>query len=153
MSPVPIPHTERLILPLNMKLVDINTTAGILSGMKLNKIEDKRAKAALLKDYLALRKLAKDAMDDKNEIISKFKEDWKDELADVQAYRDKNEPVVGHDAYLEAERDANEAIQDILLREVDVELTKVDMTVFTGFSDDITFEQIAFLLEVGLIDE
>lgn len=136
-----------------MKLVDINTTAGILSGMKLNKIEDKRAKAALLKDYLALRKLAKDAMDDKNEIISKFKEDWKDELADVQAYRDKNEPVVGHDAYLEAERDANEAIQDILLREVDVELTKVDMTVFTGFSDDITFEQIAFLLEVGLIEE
>jgi nucleoside-specific outer membrane channel protein Tsx len=136
-----------------MKLVDINTTAGILSGMKLNKIEDKRAKAALLKDYLALRKLAKDAMDDKNEIISKFKEDWKDELADVQAYRDKNEPVVGHDAYLEAERDANEAIQDILLREVDIELTKVDMTVFTGFSDDITFEQIAFLLEVGLIEE
>lgn len=136
-----------------MKLVDINTTAGILSGMKLNKIEDKRAKAALLKDYLTLRKLAKEAMDDKNEIISKFKEDWKDELADVQAYRDKNEPVVGHDAYLEAERDANEAIQDILLREVDVELTKVDMTVFTGFSDDITFEQIAFLLEVGLIDE
>lgn len=136
-----------------MKLVDINTTAGILSGMKLNKIEDKRAKAALLKNYLALRKLAKEAMDDKNEIISKFKEDWKDELADVQAYRDKNEPVVGHDAYLEAERDANEAIQDILLREVDVELTKVDMTVFTGFSDDITFEQIAFLLEVGLIDE
>lgn len=136
-----------------MKLVDINTTAGILSGMKLNKIEDKRAKAALLKDYIALRKLAKDAMDDKNEIISKFKEDWKDELADVQAYRDKNEPVVGHDAYLEAERDANEAIQDILLREVDIELTKVDMTVFTGFSDDITFEQIAFLLEVGLIEE
>ena len=136
-----------------MKLVDINTTAGILSGMKLNKIEDKRAKAALLKDYLALRKLAKEAMDDKNEIIGKFKEDWKDELADVQAYRDKNEPVVGHDAYLEAERDANEAIQDILLREVDIELTKVDMTVFTGFSDDITFEQIAFLLEVGLIDE
>lgn len=136
-----------------MKLVDINTTAGILSGMKLNKIEDKRAKAALLKDYLTLRKLAKEAMDDKNEIISKFKEDWKDELADVQAYRDKNEPVVGHDAYLDAERDANEAIQDILLREVDVELTKVDMTVFTSFSDDITFEQIAFLLEVGLIDE
>lgn len=136
-----------------MKLVDINTTAGILSGMKLNKIEDKRAKAALLKNYLALRKLAKEAMDDKNEIISKFKDDWKDELAEVQAYRDKNEPVVGHDAYLEAERDANEAIQDILLRDVDVELTKVDMTVFTGFSDDITFEQIAFLLEVGLIEE
>lgn len=136
-----------------MKLVDINTTAGILSGMKLNKIEDKRAKAALLKDYLALRKLAKEAMDDKNEIISKFKEDWKDELADVQAYRDKNEPVVGHDAYLEAERDANEAIQDILLREVDVNITKVDMAVFTGFSDDITFEQVAFLQEVGLIEE
>lgn len=136
-----------------MKLTDINTTASILSGMKLNKIEDKKAKAALLKDYLALRKVAKAALEDKNEIISKFQEDWKDELADVQSFRDKKEPVVGHDAYLEAERDANEAIQDILLREVDVELTKVDMTVFTGFSDDITFEQIAFLLEVGLIDE
>lgn len=136
-----------------MNLSVANLIAGILSGMKINRVEDKRAKAALLKDYLALRKACKEAEADKNEIITKFQDDWRDELASVQAFREKNRPVVGHNAYIEAEKDANKAIADIFSREVDIDLTPVDMVAFAGISDDLTLEQVAILQENGIIAE
>lgn len=136
-----------------MKLYIIDQIAGILAGVKINRIEDKAAKSNLMKDYLALRKILKSAQEDKDEIVRKFQEDWKDELAAVEAYRRENKPVVGHLDYLEAERDANKAIQDLFGKEVELTLTPVSFDAFSGVSEDLTLEQIAFLHESGIIEE
>jgi len=136
-----------------MTIATINAIAQLLSGVKINKIEDKDAKAALLKDYLAIRRVVKDADDAKNELIRKFQEDWADVLPAVQAFRDRSETVVGYDDYLEAEKDANKAIQDIYAGDVDIDLSPVKMEAIMDFSEDITLEQIAFLQECGIIEE
>ena len=135
-----------------MKISIVNAIAQLLSGVKINKIDDKDAKAALLKDYLAIRRVVKDAADAKNELIRKFQEDWAEVLPAVQAFRDRNEMVVGYDDYLEAERDANKAIQDIYAGDVDIDLSPVKMEAIMDFSEDITLEQIAFLQECGLVE-
>lgn len=126
--------------------------AGILGGIKINRIEDKDAKTALLKDYLALRRVAKEAEADRDEIVRKFQEDWADELPAVQAFRDKKEPVIGHNDYLEAEKDANNAIVGLFSAEVEIDLSPVESDAIMDFSEDITLEQIAFLQECGIIE-
>ena len=138
---------------MKLKLYIINQIAEILAGVKINKMEDKAAKSALMQDYLALRKVLKPAREDKDEIVSKFQEDWKDELAAVVKYRREEKPVVGHLDYLEAERDANKAIQDLFSSEVDITLTPVSFEAFDGVSDALTLEQAALLQEVGIIRE
>lgn len=136
-----------------MNIATVNLAASILSGIKLNKIDDKRVKATLLKDYLALRKVAKEADEDKNEIIKKFQDDWQEELSEVEAFRREGKPVEGHKEYLDAERDANKAISDILAGEADVEITPIKMEAVTALQENITLEQVAFLQEVGIIEE
>lgn len=136
-----------------MKLYIINRIAGILAGVKINKMEDKAAKSALMQDYIALRKVLRSAQEDKDEIIRKFQGDWGEELAAVEKYRREKKPVVGHLDYLEAERDANKAIQDLFSREVDITLTPVSFEAFDGVSDALTLEQAALLQEVGIIRE
>ena len=125
--------------------------AGILGGIKINRIEDKDAKAALLKDYLALRKVAKEAEADRDEIVRKFQEDWKDEIPAIEQYRKEGKQVIGHLDYLDAEKDANRAIVDTFSQEVDIDLATVKMDAISAFSEDITLESIAFLAENGII--
>ena len=88
------------------------------------------------------------------EIRAKFQEDWNDELDAVQAFRDKRKPVVGHDAYLEAERDANKAISDVLSADVEVDIKSAPMDDFmaTCGGEELTLEQVAFLQEMGIIE-
>ena len=137
-----------------MRLSDINVAVGILSGIKINRLADKRVKTALLNDYLALRPSFKRAKEDVEEMRAKFQQDWSDELDAVQALRDKRRPVVGHDAYLVAERDANKAIDDILSAEVDVDIKSVPMDDFINIcgGEDLTLEQVAFLQQVGVVE-
>ena len=137
-----------------MRLSDINVAVGILSGIKINRLADKRVKAVLLNDYLALRPSFKRAKEDVEEMRAKFQQDWSDELDAVQALRDKGRPVVGHDAYLVAERDANKAIDDILSAEVDVDIKSVPMDDFINIcgGEDLTLEQVAFLQQVGVVE-
>ena len=136
-----------------MKLSDVNVIVGILAGMKINRITDKKIKTALLNDYLHLRPLFKKANDDAEEIRKKFQDDWEDELDAVQAFRDKRKPVVGHDAYLDAEKDANKAISDLFSDKVDVDINSVPMDEFMTAcgGEELTFEQIAFLQDTGII--
>jgi len=137
-----------------MKLSEVNVVVGILAGVKINRIADKKIKTALLNDYLALRPHFKKANEDVEEIRRKFQEDWNDELDAVQAFRDKRKPVVGHDAYLEAEKDANKAISDTLSAEVEVDIKSVPMDDFMAAcgGEELTFEQIAFLQESGIVE-
>lgn len=138
---------------MKLKLYIIDQIAGILAGVKINRMEDKAAKSALMQDYIALRKVLRSAQEDKDEIIRKFQGDWGEELAAVEKYRREKKPVVGHLDYLEAERDANKAIQDLFSREVDITLTPVSFEAFDGVSDALTLEQAALLQEVGIIRE
>jgi hypothetical protein len=137
-----------------MKLSEVNVIVGILAGMKINRIADKKIKTALLNDYLHLRPHFKKANEDVEEIRRKFQEDWNDELDAVQAFRDKSKPVVGHDAYLEAEKDANKAISDTLSAEVEVDIKSVPMDDFMVAcgGEELTIEQLAFLQEAGIVE-
>lgn len=136
-----------------MKIAEINIAVSILAGIKINRITDKRVKACLVNDYLHLRKFVKEAEAERQDLVDKFQQDWADELAEVEAFRRDGKPVVGHDAYLEAERDANKAISDIFSREVEVDIKPVPMDDFTTAigDEELTLEQLAFLQEVWII--
>ena len=137
-----------------MKLSEVNVIVGILAGMKINRIADKKIQTALLNDYLHLRPHFKKANEDVEEIRRKFQEDWNDELDAVQAFRDKRKPVVGHDAYLEAEKDANKAISDLFSSSVEVDINSVPMDEFMTAcgGEELTLEQVAFLQEQGILE-
>jgi len=137
-----------------MTIATINVLVGILAGMKLNKISDKKVKTALVNDYLHLRRFAKEADADRKELVDKFQSDWTDELDEVEAFRRENKPVVGHDSYLEAEKDANKAISDLFTKEVEVDIQPVPMNDFMAHcgADELTLEQLAFLQENGVVE-
>ena len=137
-----------------MTIATINMLVGILAGMKLNKISDKKVKSALVDDYLHLRRFVKEAEADRKELVDKFQEDWADELDEVETFRRENKPVIGHDAYLEAEKDANKAISGLFTKEVDVDIKSIPMNDFMAFcaSEDLTIEQLAFLQENGIVE-
>ncbi len=137
-----------------MKLSTVNAIAGVLSGMKINKITDKAVKTALVNDYLHLRRFVKDVESERKELIEKFQSDWADELPVVDAFRRANKPVEGHDDYLEAERDANKALAEIFDREVEPSLKAIPLADFVAACDkeELTLEQIAFFEENGIIE-
>lgn len=138
-----------------MKLSTINALAGMLSSMKINKITDKAVKTALVNDYLHLRKFVKEADDERRELVEKFQKDWAEELPLVEAFRRENKPVEGHQEYLEAELDANNAIAGIFDRDVEVNIKPVSMDDFVSAcgNQELTLEQTAFLQDCGLIEE
>lgn len=137
-----------------MTIATINVLVSILGGMKLNKITDKKVKTTLVNDYLHLRKFAKQAEVDRQDLIEKFQEDWKDELEAVEAFRREGKPVEGHEAYLEAEKDANEAISAIFNAEVEASIQSTPMDAFLAScgAEELTIEQVAFLQENGLVE-
>ena len=66
----------------------------------------------------------------------------------------KNEPVVGHENYIEAKKDAEKILRDIMDRDVDIEIKSVQMDDFMNAckNENLTLEQIAFLQEVGILE-
>lgn len=136
-----------------MKLTVANAVLGILSGIKINKIADKKVKATLMNDYLALRRAVKPADDDKNEIANKFQNDWRDEFVEVETLRRERKPVVGHRDFLVAEADANKAIFALYDKEADIKTQSVTLDAFQSAckGEDFTLEQIATLEEGGII--
>ena len=137
-----------------MKLSMLNIIAGILSGMKLNKIADKEVKNTLVNDYLHIRRFVREAEEQRKELVEKFQADWKEELAAVEAYRREGKPVDGHKEYLDAEADANKAIQDIFAAEVDAAPKAVPMDAFLSAcgGEELTLEQLAVLQEGGIVE-
>ena len=131
------------------KIINIDS---ILVASRINRIADKEVKDALLKEYLEIHKIAEAAKADQNEISRKFNADWREEATAVAKYRNAGKPVVGHLDFLDAERDAEKAIQDILKAEVDIDITVVPMDEIMAVSEDITLGQIAMLQEYGIIE-
>jgi len=136
-----------------MKLFEVKEIAGILAGMKLNKITDKDVKTALVLDFAALRKCAKAGSEDIEEIRNKFQSDWAAEIPVIRAIRQGGNEVVGYDEYLQAENDANELIRSLLDAEQEVKLFGVKMDRFIqSCSDEITFEQVMMLQDCGILE-
>ena len=131
------------------KIINIDS---ILVASRINRIADKDVKDALLKEYLEIHKIAEAAKADQNEISRKFNADWREEATAVAKYRNAGKPVVGHLDFLDAERDAEKAIQDLLKAEVDIDITAVPMDEIMAVSEDITLGQIAMLQEYGIIE-
>ena len=133
-----------------MNVATISAVARILAGIKINRMTDRGAKAILLKDYLAVRKVAKEADDERDEIIDKFQQDWRDAMED----KSKQD-----EAYATAEADANNALAQIDEREVELELPKFPADALYDpdiWGDDIVLAQIPgtidFLVENGLAE-
>ena len=131
------------------KIINIDS---ILVASRINRIADKEVKDALLKEYLEIHKIAEAAKADQNEISRKFNADWRDEATAVAKYRNAGKPVVGHLDFLDAERDAEKAIQDLLKAEVNIDITPAPMDDIMAVSEDITLGQIAMLQEYGIIE-
>ena len=131
------------------KIINIDS---ILVASRINRIADKEVKDALLKEYLEIHKIAEAAKADQNEISRKFNADWREEATAVAKYRNAGKPVVGHLDFLDAERDAEKAIQDLLKAEIDIDITAVPMDEIMAVSEDITLGQIAMLQEYGIIE-
>ena len=131
------------------KIINIDS---ILVASRINRIADKEVKDALLKEYLEIHKISEAAKADQNEISRKFNADWREEATAVAKYRNAGKPVVGHLDFLDAERDAEKAIQDLLKAEVDIDITTAPMDDIMAVSEDITLGQIAMLQEYGIIE-
>ena len=131
----------------------VDTAAGILSGIKLNRIQNKTVKTTLLNDYIRLRKFAKETADSVKDVSDKFYEDWGKEKTEVEKLVRERKAVTGYDEYLKAEKDAEAIINEILSEEVDVQIVGVSFDDFvTAVSDeDLSLEQVAFLQEIGIV--
>ena len=137
-----------------MKISNSNTAVGILGGIGITKLPDKQVKTTILNDYIYLRKFIREAEDESAEISKKFREDWGKEMDVVEEALAKREPVVGHEKYIEAKKDAENVLQGIMDREVEVEIKSVQMDDFMNAckNENLTLEQIAFLQEVGILE-
>ena len=142
-----------------MKVSAIVTLDGILSGIKINRIKEREDKDALLRNYLAIHRIAKAVEGEKKEIVDKFQKDWAEELAPVQALREKGEPVTGHDDYLDAEQDALRTIATLYEKEEEIAIVPVPSGTLCNpdiWAEDITLGQIPgtidFLVEHGVAE-
>lgn len=136
-----------------MKVSEARYISRVLSGLKLNKITDREIKNILVSDYLVLRRISKKTDEDLLEVKTKFQKDWIDEIPSVRELRESGLDIIGHDGYLEAERDANLKISEILSEEADVKIESVPVESFVSafIDDDITLEEVALLEEYGLL--
>lgn len=136
-----------------MNIVIASTIVNILSRVKLNKIIDKDIKTTLVKDYLQLKSIVHKAEENKQELIKKFQDDWKEEIPKISALRKDNKPIEGFDEYLEAEADALKMINESFAEDVEVSLVPVDLDKFINAvgEEELTLEAIAFLQENGVV--
>lgn len=125
---------------MKLKLYIIDQLAGILqSGVDIGKMEDRKAKRVLMDEYVALRKLCKEALAGRDEIVRKFQTDWKDEPA-------------GSEACTKAKKDAQEALDALFSREAEVNIVPVKKEAVVDYFVG-NLEQWAVLLDNGIIEE
>ena len=138
-----------------MKLANADAIVGMLDKIKLNRIADKKVKTDLVNDYLYLRHLVKKPREDADELRRKFRDDWGEEMNEVDRLRRSGLPTKGHEAYIEAESDANAAIRTLFDEEVETAVKAVQMDAFLNAcgGEELTLEQIAILQDNGIIEE
>ena len=123
-----------------MKIQIVNGLVNILGEVKFLTAKNDAVRNALLDDYLSLRDAARDADTKRRDIVDKFNADYKGLDTTGEDY--KNGLAV-----------LNKAVGDILSKEVDIPLQSVALGDFRGISgaETLTLEQIAFLIEWGIV--
>lgn len=128
-----------------MKNTEIIAAVNALAKVPINKIKDDKVKFTLVFDYRILRRAAREVDDERETIVRKFQEDWKEEIAAVQKLRSEGKPVAGYEEFLSSERDANRQIDMMLAEDHPVEgLQKVALEPFIKSIGDapLCFEDI-----------
>lgn len=139
-----------------MKLADVNAIAGVLASLKVNRITDRAVKDEINESYLAVRKALRPFERDRDDLVEKFRSDWKDEIAATLAKKDfdrTNYLVAQTDLKITIEKMLNEGEAEIAFTPVDAEpLYAPDL-----WGDDYTLGQIAnsvaFLVKHGVAKE
>ena len=123
-----------------MKLSIANSLVVILGGVKFMTAENEALRSALLDNYLELRSFVRPYEDNRKDMVDKFNADW--------AGKDHNGAE-----YQKAFSMLNKANSTLLDKEVDAHITPVALGDFMGISGakDITLEQVAFLIEWGVL--
>lgn len=139
-----------------MKLADINAIAGVLAGIKINKIADKSTKDEINKSFLAVRKALRPFERDRDDLVEKFRADWKDEITADLAKKDFDRT-----AFEQAKVDLNNTIAK-MLNEGEAEVAFLPIKSDALFNPDLWWENatlgeidnsIAFLVKHGVAEE
>lgn len=132
-----------------MKKIDVQNAVNAFGRIPVNKVKNDQVRNTLIHDYRKLRKASREIEQDRLDLVEKFREDFADEMLDVQVLRESGRPVVDHDEFLRAEASMNRLIQKMFQEELaeDLELVKVSMDDFAKAvkDGDYTFEDVAAL--------
>ena len=123
-----------------MKLSIANSLVAILGGVKFMTAEDKALRESLLNNYLNLREFVRPAEDKRIEIQNKFNADWSG--SDTKSAE-----------FQRAFAALNESVGAIFNKDVEISIASVSLDDFMGVSGakDLTLEQVAFLIEWGVL--
>lgn len=132
-----------------MKKIDIQNAVNAFGRIPVNKVKNDQIRSTLIHDYRKLRKASREIEQERLDLVEKFREDFADEMLDVQVLRESGRPVTDHDEFLRAEATMNRIIQKMFQEELaeDLELVKVSMDDFAKAvkDGDYTFEDVAAL--------
>lgn len=130
-----------------MKLSTAKIIGDILLAIKINRIEDKDAKAVLMNNHLVIRRAMRDVNADREEIARKFREDWADEIGKAERSEECKR----------AEDDAKAAIVALYEQDASIELKPVPASLLYNpelWGENDTIGQIEnsveFLIENGV---
>ena len=125
-----------------MKVNEIVIANRFLSDLKLSKF-DKTVRIAVLKNYMAFSKIAKDYENMLEDLRKKMFDDKQEEAQEVQKLRDNLQKaktaeefeqatveLEKHQEFLDAENEFIRLINDEASKEVEVEITKIDRNKF-----------------------
>lgn len=132
-----------------MKKIDVQNAVNALGRVPVNRVKNDQIRNTLIHDYRKLRRVSREIEQERADLVEKFREDFADEMLDVQVLRESGRPVVDHDEFLRAEASMNRIIQKMFQEEVseDLELVTVSMEDFAKAVKDgeYTFEDVAAL--------
>lgn len=134
---------------MKVKKIDVQNAVNALGRVPVNKVKNDQIRNTLIYDYRRLRKVSREIEQERTDLIEKFREDFADEMLDVQVLRASGRPVIDHDEFLRAEASSNRLISEMFQEEVteDLDLQKVPMDDFVKAvrDGDYTFEDLACL--------
>ncbi len=128
-----------------MKKIDIINAVNALSRIPVNKVKNDKVKFSLVANYRRLRKAAREIDEDRDVVVKKFQEDWKDEIEAVGGLRANRQPVTGHADFLKSEADVNKQIDAMYQEDLEVEglvpISLEDLVKAVG-DTDLSFEAV-----------
>ena len=132
-----------------MKKIDVQNAVNAFGRIPVNKVKNDQIRSTLIYDYRKLRKASREIEQERLDLVEKFREDFAEEMLDVQVLRESGRPVTDHDEFLRAEASMNRLIQKMFQEEVEenLELVKVGIDDFIKAvrDGDYTFEDVAAL--------